>query len=50
MNKWFAGCGNVKLFELHKNCSISIANALEMQHVAQKDIVRQMDGTIDKKL
>ena len=19
MNKWFAGCGNVKLFELHKN-------------------------------
>ena len=18
MNKWFAGCGNVKLFELHK--------------------------------
>ena len=21
MNKWFAGCGNVKLFELHKKCS-----------------------------
>ena len=19
MNKWFAGCGNVKLFELHQN-------------------------------
>ena len=19
MNKWFAGCGNVKLYELHKN-------------------------------
>ena len=25
MNKWFAGCDNVKLFELHKNNKITVA-------------------------
>ena len=46
MNKWFAGCDNVKLFELHKNVKdsgvrkLAIQTACRLQGSVMEDSVR----------
>ena len=46
MNKWFAGCDNVKLFELHKNRSFMVIESIAFEFLPAKQMGLEVNTMI----